>query len=879
MNTDAIAKRMAWLACCALTATVYAMPTKDELAQAQRLVNDLTADDLRALKSKEKTPGDVAAAHLALADEADTEAGKYLLLQGAFRLYARSGDYDAAAATLQRMRGEIADLPPEVIVEIVNSEMRRVAATKAPKVLAIFRDAQRIIKYRKQLAAAELDATAHPENVRYQRRVAECHACLGDWQKALPIFAKLGDVAAKWELGTAKDCDATKAADFWWNYKTTDPEPFKAHAASLYRAALDANQVSGLRREVAAKRLAEFEASGMPIPAAATGAPASASAVSAGAQKAPAPTSGPWAIPANFKTPLVRTLKLADGVDMDFCAIPAGTFNMANDGNGGKGVGGCHKVTITRPFWFSKSLVTARQFMEIKPTNAEMAVNVKEIEKLFPEHYVCHDFLQEDADLFLKGLNKKFAAILPKGYVFRLPTDAEWEYVLYGDYEGDNRDRGWFWRGGKYFNELYDQKNAKWRECRLMPRSPLNKWGVIGKGSSDQMILDKIDVQGGGVFTKIPYNAEEVDPLREGSRYLTRVAYAVHCQRKQQYACLFHVVIGPDLVGEKKAGLAVEKPVPVVAAGAQKAPAPTASPQAIPAEIKTHTIKLNNTVSMEFVECPAGTFMMGRDTPPYNKTSGENGANVMRHKVTITRPFWIGKYLVTREEWGVYRPKDVLKKDLNALEKAIGGMKAPCCNVSYDDAMKFCSYLTKKYGAMIPNGYVFRLPSEAEWEYALRANATDKPNNPYGDTFGHPKSSDDIKDVGCDRSLLEELEKKGFKFNNDKKCILGGKAISIPPPAAGRKIPNPWGLYSMVGSRQWMLDTVKEKTTLDYAAEETDPLRQYGKNDARAIVRGELWWTWMVKGFPRLDARNGHDLCIRLVVGPDLVAEKKAGKK
>ena len=146
-------------------------------------------------------------------------------------------------------------------------------------------------------------------------------------------------------------------------------------------------------------------------------------------------------------------------------------------------------------------------------------------------------------------LNKKFAAMLPKGYVFRLPTDAEWEYVLYGDYEGDNRGRGWHWRRS---DKLYDEKNVKWRECSLMPRSPTNEWEVVGKGTGvHQMILDKIDVQ--GRFTKIPYNAEEVDPLREGKRYLTRVAYAVHYQHKLQPSCLFRVVIGPDLVAEKVA--------------------------------------------------------------------------------------------------------------------------------------------------------------------------------------------------------------------------------------------------------------------------------------------------------------------------------------
>ena len=533
MNRKTDAKRLvAGFALVLAVAPALAMPTKKDLAAAQPIVQDLTAGDMRAMRAKEKTPGDVAAAHLALADKAETEAGKYLLLQGAFGLYARGGDYDSAADVLQRMRAEISNLPPEVVIEIVSKEMRRVAGSKAPKVLAIFHEAQRMVKNRKLLATLRREANAKPADAPLQRRLAECYACLGDWDKALPIFAKLGDAAAKYELdpASAKNFNITTAADFWWDYKTDDDDPFKAHAAALYRAAINSGAATGLRREIAAKRLAEFEASGIQLMAI---------------------EAAKWTIPANFKEPLVRTLKLSDNATMDFCAIPAGTFKMANYGEVGNGLGGCHKVTITRPFWFSKLLVTARQFMEIKPTNAEMAANVKEIEKLFPEHDVCHDFLQEDADLYLKGLNKKFAAILPKGYVFRLPTDAEWEYVLYGDYEGDGRGRGWHWRGS---DKLYDEKNVKWRECRLMPRSPTNKWGVVGKGTgAEQMILDKIDVKGGGTFTRIPYNAEEVDPLREGDRYLTRMAYAVHCQRKQQRACLFRVVIGPDLVAEKKA--------------------------------------------------------------------------------------------------------------------------------------------------------------------------------------------------------------------------------------------------------------------------------------------------------------------------------------
>ena len=166
----------------ALAAT--AMPTKRQLAEAQKLVNDLTVDDIRALNAKQKTAGEVAAKHLDIAAKADTEAGKYLLLQGAFRLYARGGDYDAAADVLQRMKKEISSFPPEVIVELVNCEMRRGTESKAPRVLAIYKDARHTIKYRKLLAAAEVNVEKRPTS-KNLKQLAECHVHLGNWKKAL----------------------------------------------------------------------------------------------------------------------------------------------------------------------------------------------------------------------------------------------------------------------------------------------------------------------------------------------------------------------------------------------------------------------------------------------------------------------------------------------------------------------------------------------------------------------------------------------------------------------------------------------------------------------------------------------------------------------
>ena len=409
-ETNRLVKRVATGLALVLAASAWAMPTKQQLAEAQQIVKDLTAADIRALNAKEKTAAAVAATHLALADKADTEAGKYLLLQGAFRLYARSGDYDAAAAVLQRMRGEIAGLPPELIVEIVNNEMRRVAADKAPKVLAIFRDAQRMIKYRKQLAAAELNAKANPENSVFARRLAECHASLGNWPKTLEIFAKFGNTAAKFELdpASAAGYDAVKAADFWWGYKAADPEPFKAHAASLYRTALDANLVSGLKREVVTQRLAEIEANGAAVAAAPLGRQMSSPAVAVGTQKAPAS----------------KTLRLDGGVNIEFMGCPAGSFMMGDPkDNSPRSAYRYHKVYITRPFWLSKFKVTHGMW------NAYQKVSLTKEDNALGGMKRVHVATPEEMDAFCEWLTKRFRSNLPPKYVIRIPTEAEWEYA------------------------------------------------------------------------------------------------------------------------------------------------------------------------------------------------------------------------------------------------------------------------------------------------------------------------------------------------------------------------------------------------------------------------------------------------------------------
>ncbi len=869
----------------AMAATAWAMPTKQQLVEAQRIVKDLTADDLLDLKAKKKTAGDVAAGHLALADKAETEAGKYLLLQGAFRLYARSGDYDSAASTLQRMRSEIRDLPPEVVIEIVNNEMRRVAGSKAPKVLAIFRDAQRKVKYRKRFAAADLDATAHPESPVFVRRLAECHVGLGDWPKALPIFAKLGDAAAKFELDpvSAKDCDALKAADYWWSYKSTDPEPYKAHAAALYRTAIDTGVATGLRREMAAKRLAEIEESG--LGGLNTAVSAHGASVPPSAAKAPAPTTGPWAIPANFKAPLVRTLKLADGVDMDFCAVPAGTFQMSYPWKSEKAnQGKTHKVTITRPFWFSKTFVTTKQYRLFKSVPPERDTVCKDLEAKFPDFDVVHGVAGGNVDSCIEHINQKFGHLLPKGYVFRLPTEAEWEYAYGGGNGKGTKDMGQFKTREETSKILgkYDLKGN--HGCRLISGTPANRWGIIGGPTDEpQPVLDRIDGRDGvteshSTWEHYDYDEHEIDPIRIGKSRIERRGARDRWMHPNAGG-LFRVVIGPDLVAEKmaaEAGKAASSPVlaPPTVYAAQNATQP--------AQVKTHIIKLNNTVSMEFVECPAGTFTMGFEKDEHSP--------LREHKVTITRPFWIAKTKLTLGQYKVFdrkfKPKD---------EKVLGGDAVPfvvrffegwpVAEPFKEQTGRYCEYLTKKFRNSIPKGYVFRLPTEAEWEYAYVAGETD-PDNFYGATgdLGRLWTEDKLREYMFTSKALNEIAMK-----LGKKEMAGWDRTGT---TVGQLKPNRWGLYDMAGNTfEMMLDTIdrnlcdagtawppwgKSQTALLYEDDEIDPVKMASpdtKEDKRVnLIRGGDLGKWKKRyGF----------ICsgVRIVVGPDLVAEKKAGKK
>jgi len=136
--------------------------------------------------------------------------------------------------------------------------------------------------------------------------------------------------------------------------------------------------------------------------------------------------------------------------------------------------------------------------------------------------------------------------------------------------------------------------------------------------------------------------------------------------------------------------------------------------------------KYVNSIGMKFVRIEPGTFMMGfegellsdkltithKEGNPRNALRRGNYDEKPRHKVTITRPFYIGVYEVTNAQYEMYDPKHRLYRGKAGVSKE---SDEPVIMVSWNDAVRFCRWLSKK------EGLNYRLPTEAEWEYACRA--------------------------------------------------------------------------------------------------------------------------------------------------------------
>lgn len=220
-----------------------------------------------------------------------------------------------------------------------------------------------------------------------------------------------------------------------------------------------------------------------------------------------------------------------------------------------------------------------------------------------------------------------------------------------------------------------------------------------------------------------------------------------------------------------------------------------------PGQCEADQRALKNSIGMEFLLIPGGTFTMG--SPPAE--GGDPGE--IQHKVTIGRPFYIQKTEVTLGQW-----RAVMGRRFFFPRKGEDNM--PVVRVSWYDCVDFIERLNKK-----GNGY-YRLPTEAEWEYACRAGSSDA--YAWGDVL------DCTTAMFCNNSL------KG------KSCVQYFRSrglYSDQPAPVGSFSPNAWGIYDMHGNVwEWCHDRYG-----DYPENRvTDPCGP--KDGTNRVRRGGSWF-------------------------------------
>ena len=228
------------------------------------------------------------------------------------------------------------------------------------------------------------------------------------------------------------------------------------------------------------------------------------------------------------------------------------------------------------------------------------------------------------------------------------------------------------------------------------------------------------------------------------------------------------------------------------------------------------SIDLGAAGKLELVRIPAGEFVMG-DPNGYPDEWPQS-------RVKIAKPFWMGKVEITNQQFAAFDPGhdsgyiSVYNKDQSTRGETAGRPGQPVIRVTWQQAMAFCRWLSKKTGERVT------LPTEAQWEYACRAGAATA--MAYGAVDA---------DFGKFANLADERV-TALCRGDSPKWIPSIKAVNdgaVVTENVGKYTPNAWGLYDMHGNVfEWTLTTYKP-----YPYDVADG-RDSGDLEGRKVVRG-----------------------------------------
>jgi len=226
--------------------------------------------------------------------------------------------------------------------------------------------------------------------------------------------------------------------------------------------------------------------------------------------------------------------------------------------------------------------------------------------------------------------------------------------------------------------------------------------------------------------------------------------------------------------------------------------------QAQPQDSTPKTV--TNSIGMRFVYIPAREFQMGSPQSERGRRENEH-----QHRVKITKPFYLGMFEVTQAEYLKIMDENPSKfsPDGPRGESVVGidTIRLPVDSVSWDNAVEFCRHLSN-LPVESKSKRSYRLPTEAEWEYACRAGSSK--------LWSHGDEIDDLKSFAWYGSRIAE-----------------GRTHQV-----GEKEPNHFGLHDMHGNvwewcHDWYTDDLKHGGTV------VDP--QGPKSGELRVIRGGGW--------------------------------------
>ncbi len=481
------------------------------------------------------------------------------------------------------------------------------------------------------------------------------------------------------------------------------------------------------------------------------------------------------------------------------------------------------KVTLSQPFWLGQLEVTQAQWEQVMRTTPWKATNANERPAFppqtgartpkategpaFPASHVSWD----DALDFCRKLteSEQSAGRLPQGWEYALPTEAQWEFACRagttGRHSFGNDDRllltnAWIHENTGDVGKHYGQRGGQHRGNDFGLHDMHGNMAEWCRDSYVEKLSDATDpdpqtpdssrvLRGGGWGANPPSYRSALRnstlPTNKGGDIGFRVAL-VPAQSAQAAPGSSP---GPNLANPKS--VPTPTPTPTTPSlAANKAPRPPAlkvpfSPvqaQAAQQAWARHTgesAEMTADNDLKLILIPPGEFLMGSPADEPGRQPNESQA-----AVTLSLPYWLGKYEVTQAQW----VRVMQTTPWKGREFVKEGPEFPASGMNWASATEFCQRLTQseRQAGRLTAEWTYALPTEAQWEYACRAGTT----TPY--SFG---SSETELNSYAWNSLLQQTPKEERHAH-----------------AVGKKNANPLGLHDLCGNvNEWCRDSYVAK--------------------------------------------------------------------